>query len=184
MNKNTPVVPAPKAVTLDANKTALIVLDQSQQAVNPNYHGHSLIPGLTRLLDKARRANTYIIFTNLKMLEGTPNEQIYSGYNRKVTEPVVFTDLYDKFIDTELRELLKKRPVDTLILVGSRANLCVLYTGTRAASDFKYKVVIPVDGMAGPTRYEEEFTLHQFSTFPAGVSDFFTFTTIDGINFL
>ena len=76
MNKTAPVVPTPKPVILEAKKPALIVLDQSQQAINPNYHGYSLIPGLTKLLDKVRGAAIYIIFTNLKMLRGTPNEDI------------------------------------------------------------------------------------------------------------
>lgn len=183
MNKTAPILPTPRLINLEVKKTALLVLDQSQLAADQSYHGHRLIPSLTRLLSKARDADLYIIFTLLLLSKGTPQGQVYSGYNRRETEPLIFTNGYDKFMSGELLPLLKKRAIETLILVGSRANLCVLYTGTRAASDLHYKVVIPLDGMAAYNKYEEEYTLHQFSTFPGGVSDLFTFTTINGINF-
>jgi len=180
----TPVKPQPKPVTLDAKKTALIVLDQNQQVEEPGSHGHTLIPGLTKLLAKARKAGIYIMFTVPRILKGTPHEQVYSSYQRKSTEPVIYPDGYDKFVGGEMEGLLKQKPtVDTLIFVGSRSNLSVLYTATRAARNFLYKVVIPVDGHAAESRYEEEYTLHQFATFPGGVSERFTFTTIDGISF-
>lgn len=180
----TPVRPQPKPVTLDSKRTVLIVLDQNQQVEEPGSHGHTLIPGLTKLLAKARDAGLYIIFTVPLVLKGTPHEQVYSGYTRKSTEPLIYPDGYDKFVGGELEGLLNRKPlVDTLIMVGSRSNLCLMYTATRAARNFKYNVVIPVDGHAAESKYEEEYTLHQFATFPGGVADRFNFTTIDGIRF-
>ncbi len=105
----TPVKPKPKPVILEAKKTALIVLDQNQQVEEPGSHGHKLIPGLTKLLAKAREAGLYIMFTVPWVLKGTPHEQVYSGYQRKSTEPVIYPDGYDKFVSGEIEELLKKR---------------------------------------------------------------------------
>ncbi len=179
----TPVRPQPKPVTLEAKKTALIVLDQNQQVEEPGSHGHSLIPALTRLLAKAREAGLYIIFTVPLVLRGTPHEQVYSGYKRDAAEPLIYPDGYDKFIGGQLESLLKKPSVDTLIFAGSRSNLCVMYTATRAARNFKFNVVIPVDGHAAESKYEEEYTMHQFATFPGGVGERFSFTSIDEIKF-
>lgn len=178
-----PVVPQTKPVTLEANRTALIILDQNQQVESPGSHGYTLIPGLTKLLRKARKAGLYIIFTVPFVLKGTPHEQVYSGYQRRPDEHLIYPDGYDKFVGGELEALLKKRPIDTCIFSGSRTNLCMLYTATRAARNFKYKVIIPIDGTTAESDYEKEYTFHQFATFPGGVSDRFAFTTIEEISF-
>ena len=97
MNKSGPFLPVSKPATLEAKKIDLVVMDQSQQAMNPNHHGYKLIQALTTLLDKARRSGLHIDFTNTSMSKGTPDDSIYSGYERKPSEPVIFPERYDKF---------------------------------------------------------------------------------------
>lgn len=180
-----PIVPTPKPVTLDAKKTALLVLDQNEQVRDPKLFpsGNRLIPALTRLLAKARDKGVHIVFTYSLFLKGTPDGQVYSGYHRKDSEPALTPDSFDKFQGSRLQALLKRRSVDTLVITGSRSNICVLHTATTAARYHKYKVVIPLDGIAAESQYDYDYSLHHLATFPGGVSERFGFTTVDGINF-
>ncbi len=180
-----PNIPAPKPVTLEAKKTALLVLDQNEQARDPKLFpsAHKLIPALTKLLAKARGKGVYVIFTYSLNLKGTPDGKIYSGYNRKESEPVLTPDAFDKFQDSELQSLLDAKKVDTVVITGSRSNICVLHTATTAARFYKYNVVIPTDGVEAESRYDYEYSLHHLATFPGGVSKKVTFTTVDGIAF-
>ena len=74
-----PIVPTPKPVTLDAKKTALLVLDQNEQVRDPKLFpsGNKLIPSLTRLLAKARDNGVHIVFTYSLFLKGTPDGKVY-----------------------------------------------------------------------------------------------------------
>jgi len=79
--------------------------------------------------------------------------------------------------------LLSLYEIGTLIMVGCKANMAIMLTATRAASEYNYNVVIPVDGIAAPTDYEVEYTLYEFRAYPAGVPKKFTFTKMDLIDF-
>ena len=61
--------------------------------------------------------------------------------------------------------------------------MAILYTATTAVREFKYDVIIPVDGIAATTTYEKEYTLYQFRAYPDGSTKRFTFTTLDMIDF-
>ena len=61
--------------------------------------------------------------------------------------------------------------------------MAVLYTATRAVTEYNYDIVIPVDGIAATTEYEKEYTLYQFRAYPDGSYKRFTFTMLEMINF-
>ena len=67
--------------------------------------------------------------------------------------------------------------------MGCKANMAILFTASRAATEYKYNLVIPVDGIAAPTEYEVEYTLYEFRAYPAGFPKQFTFTKMDMIDF-
>jgi len=73
--------------------------------------------------------------------------------------------------------LLKLHGIETLLMVGQRSNIALLYTGTKAATDLDYNVVIPIDGIAANTDYEKEYGLIHFTLLPRG-AERFTFTTL------
>jgi nicotinamidase-related amidase len=176
-----PIVP--QALNLNANKTALLVLELSQYLDDPDYFAAPLVPGVTKLLEKARAAGVPIMFTVPHPFKGTPQGQVYSGFKRKASEPVFYPDAFDKFYGGQLQTWLSLFDIDTLIMTGCKANMAIMTTATVAATQYPYKVVIPVDGIAATTEYEKEYTLYEFRAYPGGFPKRFTFTLLDMINF-
>ncbi|MBI4330758.1 MAG: cysteine hydrolase [Chloroflexi bacterium] len=176
-----PIVPQP--VTINAEKSALLVLECWQLLGDPEFFAAPLVPGIGRLLERARAAGILIVFTLPIISKGQPHGQVYSGFKRRSCEPVFFAPAFDKFGGGQLQSLLRLHDVDTLILTGFKANMAVLYTATTAVTEFHYKIVIPVDGIAATTEYEKEYTLYQFRAYPAGYPRLFTFTNLDMISF-
>jgi len=173
----------PKPVTINTKKSALLVLELSEYCADPEYFGATLVPGVTRLLEKARAAGILIVFTIPHPFQGTPYGKVYSGFERKDSEPCFYPPAFDKFCDGKLQTLLSLYEIDTLVMTGIKANMAILYTATRAVTEYNYKVVIPVDGIAVLTDYEKEYTLYQFRRYPAGYPESFTFTNLDTISF-
>jgi nicotinamidase-related amidase len=173
----------PKPVVLDAEKTALLVLELCQRLANPEYFGAHLIPGVTRLLERARASGVLTAFTIPETTKGTPEGQVYAGFNRRPTEPVFLPSAFDKFNGGQLQTFLSLHEVKTVIITGIKANMSILYTATTAATQYNYDVIIPVDGIFALTDYEIEYTLYQFRAFPAGFPKRFTFTRLDMIDF-
>ena len=132
-------------------------------------------------MDRARDLGIPIIYTVSYQKRGTPEGEVYSGLARKLSEPVIYPDSFDKFASGELQSYLGFYGVDTLIVTGYRSNICVLHTATTAARELKYKVVIPVDGMAALSQYEQDYTLFHFTVLPKQAARLFSFTTLEMI---
>lgn len=73
----------PKPVTLNAGTTALLVLELSEYCADPEYMAAPLVPGVTRLLERARAAGVLIAFTIPEPWQGTPYGRVYSGFKRR-----------------------------------------------------------------------------------------------------
>ncbi len=184
MTSYAPKLPYPEAVALNAKKTALLVLDITELFCADHKETCSrLVPGITKLLDKARSASVFIAYTVSAALKGKPMGQVYSGFDRRLSEPVIYPDAFDKFASNELHSLLELHNIDTLIITGHRSNIAVLHTATKAARELHYRVIIPIDGIAALTDYEKEYTLFHFTVLPGGAAQRFTFTTLDMITF-
>lgn len=173
----------PRRVTLDARKCALLVLELSNYLEDPEYFAAPLIPGVTRLLEKARAAGVLTVFTVPLVFKGTPQGQVYSGFKRRPCEAVFYPPAFDKFGGGQLQTLLSLYEIDTLIMTGCKANMAILITATRAVTEYSYNVIIPVDGIAAVTEYETEYTLYEFRAYPAGFPKRFLFTKLDMIDF-
>lgn len=178
-----PELPQPEAISVNADKTALLILDGSERWGNPELPCHKIVPGMQRFLQKARTEGLPIIYTVSFRKKGTPQGEIYTGLEKRDSEPVIYPNGFDKFTGGELQAYLRSHAVDTLIITGYRANICVLHTATTAAREYKYHVVIPLDGMAATTEYEFEYTLVHFQVIPKQASKRFSFTTLDLIDF-
>ena len=161
-----PELPRPEAVDLSADKTAVLVLDGSKRWGNPDLPSHQLVPGVSRFLQKARDVGLPIIYTVSYQTKGTPEGEVNAGLDKRPAEPVIYPDGFDKFTGGELQSYLRLYDVDTLIFTGYRSNICVLHTATTAAREYKYQVVIPMDGMTAITVYEQEYTLVHVHVIP------------------
>ena len=74
----------------------------------------------------------------------------------------------DKFINTELAKMLKDKGIAGVIVVGTMANGGVFHTASQAALR-GFKVVLPVDAMAGPNLdmlYTEQYTVWDLANAP------------------
>ncbi|MDI7259884.1 MAG: isochorismatase family protein [Thermodesulfobacteriota bacterium] len=183
MGKSSPKLPEPKPITVDVRKTALLVLDGSQRWSNPEQPCHKLVPGMAKFLERAREVGIPIIYSISARSKGTPGGEVCSALNRRLSEPVIYPDGFDKFTNGELQGFLKLYDVDTLIITGYRSNISVLNTATKATRELKYKVIIPIDGMAAKTEYEQEYTLFHFTVLPDQAAKLFSFTMLDMIEF-
>ena len=176
-----PIVPKP--VVLNSGKTALLVLEMSEYNKDPKYFCAPLVPGINRLLEKARAVGIPICYTVPKLWEGKPYGAVYSGFNRRPNEPVFLPPGFDKFSDGKMHAWLQFYGVDTLIMVGGKANMAIMISATIATSFYKYKVVIPLDGIAATTKYEMDYTLYEFRAYPNKALRLFSFPNIDTISF-
>ena len=176
-------VPEPKPARVNPEKSALLVLDISQRCADPKLPCHKLAERMIPFLKRAREANLLIVFTISAHLKGTPEGKVYSPLNRRPSEAIIFPDAFDKFAGGELQTLLKLYNLDTLLMTGYRSNIAVLYTATTAARELNYNVIIPIDGIATLTDYEQEYALFQLTVFRPEISKRFMFTTLDMIHF-
>lgn len=62
---------------------------------------------------------------------------------------VVKKTRYSAFINTRLRDILKEKKIDTVLITGLMTNYCSVTTA-RHAHDLDYKTIFIVDANAGP----------------------------------
>ena len=178
-----PKLPQPAPVTLDAKTTALLVLDLSNRCQDPAQVCSLLVPRVKDFLQKARAAKVFTLYTISANEKGTPHGKVWDGFEALPDEPVLWPDAFDKFLGGELSPLLQERGIKTVIITGASTNNCVLFTATSAAKMYKYKVVIPLDGVISKGSYENEYPIYQLSIMPSGASALCSFTTLEGISF-
>lgn len=155
--------PAPKLenVTIDPKTTALLMLDFLQQNCSHTPECMATLPAMQALLNTARQKNMLVVYT---MFPGTKATDIMPPVAPTGKEPMVAASL-DKFLKTNLDDVLQKNNIKTVIVVGSASNGAVLFTGTSAFLR-GYNVVVPVDGMSAPSPYADLTTVNTFATAP------------------
>jgi nicotinamidase-related amidase len=158
----TPPPPELKQVSVDPKTTALLMIDflKANCGVRPRC-GASL-PTAKKLLGEARAAKAPVLYTffgNFSVADMIDPELAPKG-----DEPSVKSGP-DKFINTNLDDLLKQKGVKTVIVIGTAANGAVLITGSEAALR-GYDVIVPVDGISDSDTYKEQYTVFQLANAP------------------
>jgi nicotinamidase-related amidase len=173
-------------VKLDPKRTALIVVDMQNDFVSD---GGSLvvpdakdtIPNIERLLELARSSGMHVVYSQDTHDEGDPEWDIWPEHARRGTwgwqivdelapredELVVQKVRYDAFYGTSLDHQLRQWGVDTVVICGTVANICVHYTAASAALHW-YKVVIPRDAVSSMEAFDQESSLRQTAFLFAG----------------
>jgi nicotinamidase-related amidase len=175
--------PEAKPLTLDGKTTAVLVLDLSTRCHDAKEVCSKLMPILPEFLDKARAAGVPIVYSVSASAKGTPLGEVASALKRRENEPVIYPDGFDKFMGGELQTLLKERGIKTVIVTGASTHSAVLYTATTAARMHRYNVVIPLDGAVTTSKYEQEYSMHQFTVLPSNANKQFQFTNLALITF-
>ena len=168
-------------VRIDPARSALVVVDMQNDFVKeggslvvPDAEG--TIPKIKVLLDLARESGTRVVFTQDTHNEDDPEWEIWPEHAREgswgwelveelaplVDEAVIRKVRYDAFYGTALDHLLRTWDVETLVICGTVANICVHYTAASAALRW-YEVVIPRDATSALDPFDLEASLRQTS---------------------
>lgn len=173
-------------VYVDPASTAVVVINMQNDFVK---QGGSLlvpdaeatIPAIKGLLDLARASRMRIVYCQDTHRRGDPEWQIWPEHCREgswgwevvaelapdVDDTVLPKDRHDAFYGTPLDHLLRLWGVQTLVLCGTVANICVHYTASSAALR-SYHVVIPRDAISALEPFDLEASLRQAAFVFAG----------------
>lgn len=182
-----PAIPVAESVRLEAAHTALIVVDMQNDFVKPGGtlvvgDAQATVPALAALIARARAANVPVVYTQDTHTEGDPEWAIWPEHCRKGTwgwqivdelapvagDLVVEKSRYDGFYGTPLEHFLAHVwKVDSLVVVGTVASICVLHTAGSAGLRW-LKVVTPADGISALTEFDQALALRQISWLYAG----------------
>jgi nicotinamidase-related amidase len=183
------------AVRVDAARTALVVVDMQNDFVSAGGvlrcpDAEATIPAICRLLQLARGHGMRVGFSQDTHRDGDPEWRIWPEHCREgswgceIVEPLAPAESetvlrkvrHDAFYGTPLDHLLRLSGVQTLVICGTVANICVHYTAASAALRW-YDVVIPRDAVSALEPFDLESSLRQTAFVFAG-----SITTTAGIH--
>ncbi len=166
-------------VRVDPLKTALVIVDMQNDFVKeggslvvPDAEG--TIPVIQDLLRLARDSGMRVVFTQDTHAVGDPEWDIWPEHVREGSwgwriveelspredEFVIRKVRYDAFYGTHLDHFLRLWGVETLIVCGTVANICVHYTAASAALRW-YNVIVPKDATSALDPFDLESSLRQ-----------------------
>ncbi len=157
-------------------RTALLVIDMIREFVTGRLggpHAQSVVPGIERLVDAARRSGSPVIYITDAHLPGVDHEFEIWGSHAVAGSPEaemvpelepgegdhrLYKRRYSAFYATGLDALLRELKVDTVVLTGVLTNICIQHTAADAY--FRgYRVVVPTDCVNALTPGEQETSL-------------------------
>jgi nicotinamidase-related amidase len=173
-------------VRVDPVRTALIVVDMQNDFVKEGGtlvvpDAEATIPKLQGLLELARESGMKVVFTQDTHTDGDPEWEIWPEHVRegawgweiveelapREDELVIRKVRYDAFYGTHLDHYLRVWDVDTLVICGTVANICVHYTAASAALRW-FEVIVPRDATSALDPFDLEASLRQTSYLFAG----------------
>lgn len=175
-------------IQVDPSKTALIVVDMQNDFCLPDgslfiKEAPETFDAIEQLLTFARNNAMHIFFTQDWHSTEDPEFDIWGAHAVAGTWGAEFVDQlkpmhnekehviqkvrYDAFYGTHLEHLLKLHGVETVIICGTVANICVHYTAASAALRW-YNVVVPIDAISAITPFDKISTCHQVASLFTG----------------
>lgn len=170
-----------KRLTLDPASTALVIIDMQNDFVRDEgtlqvKDAPGTVAAISRLLDLARGSEMRVVFSQDTHDPGDLEFEIWPEHALRATwgweiideltprdgELVVQKVRYDAFYGTQLDHMLRLWNVQTIVLCGTVANICVHYTAASAALRW-YDVVIVKDAVSAIEPCDLEFSLRQTS---------------------
>lgn len=168
-----------KAVQVNPQETAFLILDIEQLTCNPDRRPRCIesVPKIQGFLQKARAKGMPVVYS----LTGRGTRKtILPEVTPNADEPIVQSSV-DKFFKTDLDKILRGKGIKTVIIAGTTAEGAVLHTATGAAMR-GYNVIVPVDGMSAGNLYAEQYTAWHLLNAP-GTRRGTTLTRFDMIEF-
>jgi nicotinamidase-related amidase len=155
-----PPPPALQSVTVDPATTALLVLDFVKQTCS-GPRCTAALPNVTKVVQNARAAHVPLIYSftaTSTMADTLPPVAPLGG------EPAVQAGP-DKFLGTDLGQILTQKGIKTVVVMGMSAQGAVLYTASHAALT-GLTVVVPVDAMPSEVPYAEQYVVWALANAP------------------
>lgn len=189
-----PEIPVEDRIEIDPATTAVVVVDMQNDFLRADGSltvpgAEETLPAVGRLLDWARAEGVLVVYTQDTHRDGDPEWEIWPRHAERETrgweiaeeiaplpgERVFEKPRYDGFHGTDLDHQLRVAGIDTLVICGTVANICVHYTAASAALRW-YRVIHPVDTLSAMTRFDLLAALRQATfLFQARL------TTVDGL---
>ena len=173
-------------VHVDPARTALVVVDMQNDFVREGGgllvpDAEATIPAIRMLLELARANGVRVVYSQDTHRDGDLEWRIWPEHAREGSwgweivdelapapdDVVLRKPRYDAFYGTPLNHLLRLWGVDTLVMCGTVANICVHYTAASAALRW-YEVVIPRDAISALDPFDLESSLRQTAFVLAG----------------
>ena len=152
------IPPPPKinTVTVDPKTTAVLSLDFNARTCTPQGRARcaAMIPNVVKLLTEARTKGMLVIHAATSNMK---NEDIHKEVAPKGDEKII-RGRGDKFMGSNLDQMLKERGIKTVIVMGTSGSSAVLYTALGAAQR-DYKAIVPIDTMPADTAFQEQFAI-------------------------
>jgi nicotinamidase-related amidase len=170
-----------ETVSVDPTRTGLVIVDMQNDFVRPDGKlpvpgAEETIPAIRSLLDFAREHGIRVIYTQDSHRTDDPEFEIW-GEHALLDSPgwkivdelepqpdagdeVLRKDRYDGFFRTNLETTLEQLGIDTLIICGTVANICVLSTAASAAIRWHH-VILPTDAVSAITDFDMQLAIRQ-----------------------
>jgi nicotinamidase-related amidase len=176
-----PPAPQLKPAKIDAQETALLVMDFTIQTCTHQRRPRcaASVPKVAKLVADARTKGALIIYS-VAVPNSVPTDilkELTPAAGERVLPPLG----PDKFINSDLEKTLKDKGITTVVAMGTQAQTSVLHTGATAALK-GFKVIVPVDGMSADAVFPEAYTAWHLAT-AARISNQVTLTKFDLIGF-
>jgi nicotinamidase-related amidase len=182
-NVEVPELKFEESIALKPEKTAVIVIDMQNDFVRddgnlPVPAAKETIKNIQSLLEKARKQNVKIVYTQDTQFEGDKEWEIWPVHCKRGTrgwkiieelepeaENMVFEkNRYDGFYETPLEHYLSHVwGITDLVIVGTVSNICVLHTAASAGLRW-YNLIIPANGISALTDFDQAMTLRQVTS--------------------
>ncbi len=168
-------------VHLQGSKTAVLIADMLVDFVSPK--GKLFVPDtrktikpLRRLIEKGRKAGATIAYIQDWHRPDDPEFSIWGPHAIQETrgtrvipelapfpgDYVIRKRTYDPFFATDLDLLLRQKNIQSLIITGTVANICVLHAA--GSADLRgYEVIVPIDTISALTPFDFQTALRQIS---------------------
>jgi len=156
-----PPAPEPIPFQPDTANTAFLVMDFNAATCMEGRRErcHAMIPAVADMLTRARAAGMMIVYTHGPNMEAN---QFVPALAPEGGEPI-YQRPFNKFYGSALEADLKAAGITNLVLTGTAGVGAVFSTGVGAV-ERGFNIIVPVDGLASDTAYEDQFAIWYIGT--------------------
>lgn len=182
--------------SIDFSKTALIVLDMQNYFFSEDSHafvpaGKSIIENINSLIKKFEENNSLILFTRhfntpdkksmmlrwwRDYIKKESNEFEISDLVKRNNHQIIDKSEYDAFYETDLKNILIKNEIESIVLCGVLTNLCVDSTA-RSGFINGFEIIVTLDATAS---YNEDLHKSSLISLSHGIAFIETTNSING----